>query len=255
MIAANGVTARYLESRRTPSIRRVVHEPKRWDRIVEIAAEHGFRLSGRPDQQGLAEFLRQERKADPETFPDLSLAVIKLLGPGEYVAEAPGAIAEGHFGLAVKAYTHSTAPNRRYSDLIIQRQMKAALAGTGSPYMLAELQQLALRCTEEEDAAEKVERQVSKSAAALLLESRIGEEFEGIVTGAAPKGTWVRLLAEPVEGRVVRGFEGMDVGHRVRVRLASVDVEKGFIDFHAIAAPSSHRGRWPRKAGSHKRRG
>ena len=187
MIAANGVTARYLSSRKFPSIRRVVRTPKRWDRIVEIAAEHKFTLPGNPDSKALEEFLTKEKAADPLRFPDLSLAVIKLLGAGEYIAELPGDTAPGHFGLAVKDYTHSTAPNRRYTDLITQRLLKAAIEGKPLPYSKDELDVLATHCTEEEDAANKVERQVGKSAAALLLESRIGEQFDAIVTGALPK--------------------------------------------------------------------
>ena len=239
MIAANGVTARYLSSRKFPSIRRVVRTPKRWDRIVEIAEEHGFKLPDNPDSKALEEFLIKEKAADPLRFPDLSLAVIKLLGAGEYVAELPGETAPGHFGLAVRDYTHSTAPNRRYTDLITQRLLKAAIAGRSSPYSNDELDVLAKHCTEEEDAANKVERQVGKSAAALLLESRIGEQFDAIVTGASEKGTWVRLLTMPVEGRLVHGFEGMDVGDRIRVQLISVDVERGFIDFRKVG-PSRH---------------
>jgi VacB/RNase II family 3'-5' exoribonuclease len=234
MIAANGVTARYLASRNLPSIRRVVRVPKRWDRIVEIAREHGAVLPGEPDPIALEKFLTRQKAADPTRFPDLSLSVIKLLGAGEYIAEAPGSQAPGHFGLAVKDYSHSTAPNRRYTDLITQRLLKAALRGTAPVYTMDELVSLAQHCTTEEDAANKVERQVSKSAAALLLENRIGEQFDGIVTGAASKGTWVRLAKLPVEGKLVQGFEGVDVGNRLRVQLVSVDVEKGFIDFKKV---------------------
>ena len=239
MIAANGVTARYLSSRKFPSIRRVVRTPKRWDRIVELAEEHGFKLPDAPDSKALEEFLTKEKAADPLRFPDLSLSVIKLLGAGEYVAELPGDTAPGHFGLAVRDYTHSTAPNRRYTDLITQRLLKAAIGGRSSPYSNDELEALAKHCTEEEDAANKVERQVGKSAAALLLESRIGEQFDAIVTGASAKGTWVRLLTMPVEGRLVHGFEGIDVGDRIRVQLISVDVERGYIDFRKVG-PSRH---------------
>ncbi len=233
MIAANGVTARYLTAKGLPSIRRVVRTPKRWDRIVELAAEHGTRLPAIPDAKALEDFLTSQKAAEPVTFPDLSLAVIKLLGPGEYVAELPGDQTDGHFGLAVKDYTHSTAPNRRFTDLITQRLLKAALTGGAAPYSMDELTALAAHCTEEEDTINKVERQVGKSAAALLLESRIGEQFDALVTGAAPKGTWARLLALPVEGKVVQGFQGLDVGQRIRVQLVSVDVERGFIDLRA----------------------
>ncbi len=239
MIAANGVTARYLASRKFPSIRRVVREPKRWDRIVEIAGEHNFGLPARPDPKALDEFLIKEKAADPLRFPDLSLAVIKLLGAGEYMAELPGDTAPGHFGLAVRDYAHSTAPNRRYPDLITQRLLKAALEGDSWPYSKDELDALAKHCTEEEDAADKVERQVDESAAALLLESRINEQFDAIVTAASDKGTWVRLLPMPVEGKLVSGFDGLDVGDRVRVQLISINVERGFIDFKK-AGPSSH---------------
>lgn len=236
MIAANGVTARYLAAAKFPSIRRVVRTPKRWDRLVALAQEHQFRLPANPDSKALDEFLVSQKAADPLRFPDLSLAVIKLLGAGEYVAELPGDAAPGHFGLAVRDYAHSTAPNRRYTDLITQRLLKAAIAGRAAPYSFAELDELAKHVTAEEDAANKVERQVGKSAAAILLESRIGEQFDAIVTGAADKGTWVRLLTVPVEGRVVRGFEGIDVGDRVRVQLVSVDVERGFIDFKRVGS-------------------
>ena len=234
MIAANGVAARYLSSRKFPSIRRVVRTPKRWERIVEIAQERGFRLPDNPDSKALEEFLTKEKAANPLRFPDLSLAVIKLLGAGEYIAELSGETAPGHFGLAVRDYTHSTAPNRRYTDLITQRLLKAAIEERSWPYSNDELDVLAKHCTEEEDAAKKVERQVGKSAAALLLESRIGEQFDTIVTGASPKGTWVRLLNMPVEGRLVHGFEGVDVGDRIRVELISVDVERGYIDFRKV---------------------
>ncbi|MHB8072001.1 MAG: RNB domain-containing ribonuclease [Candidatus Cryosericum sp.] len=231
MIAANGVTVRFLASRKFPCIRRVVHTPKRWDRIIEVAAEQGVQLPIEPDAKALEDFLVEQKKAHPETFPDLSLTIIKLLGPGEYVAQAPGEGAEGHFGLAVRDYTHSTAPNRRYPDLITQRLLKATLGNAPVPYAFDDLAALATHCTEQEDAANKTERQVEKSAAALLLQSRIGEQFDAIVTGASPKGTWVRLFTVPVEGRVVQGFEGLDVGHRTRVQLMSVDVDRGFIDF------------------------
>lgn len=234
MIAANGVVARYLSSRKFPSICRIVRTPKRWDRIVQIAGEHQFRLPEIPNSKALEEFLVKEKAANPLRFPDLSLAVIKLLGPGEYIAELPEGNAIGHFGLAVKDYVHSTAPNRRYPDLVTQRLLKAALAGKPVPYIKDELEVLAAHCTEAEDAAKKVERQVGKSAAALLLESRIGEQFDAIVTGAAAKGTWVRLLTLPVEGKLVEGVEGIDVGDRIRVQLTSIDVQRGFIDFRRI---------------------
>jgi VacB/RNase II family 3'-5' exoribonuclease len=232
MIGANGVTARYLSAKNFPSLRRVVRTPNRWERIVEIAREHGFRLPAHPDSRVLEEFLLQEKAADPLRFPDLSLAVIKLLGAGEYLEESPGDTPPlGHFGLAVKDYAHSTAPNRRYPDLITQRLLKAALAQGPVPY---EKEDLGKHCTEGEDAARKVERQVKKSAVAILLESRIGERFEALVTGAAPKGTWVRLLQPPIEGKLTQGFQGVDVGQRIRVQLMHTDVERGFIDFQRV---------------------
>jgi VacB/RNase II family 3'-5' exoribonuclease len=236
MVAANGVTARYLSSSKFPSIRRVVRTPKRWDRIVEIAGEHKYELPVNPDSKALEEFLVQEKAADPLRYPDLSLAVIKLLGAGEYVADLPEGNVPGHFGLAVKDYAHSTAPNRRYPDLLTQRLLKAALDGKPAPYSKTELDVLATHCTQAEDAANKVERQVGKSAAALLLQSRIGEQFDSIVTGASEKGTWVRLLSIPVEGKLVKGFEGMDVGHRLRVQLIDTNVEQGYIDFRRVGS-------------------
>jgi exoribonuclease-2 len=234
MIAANGVTARYLAAKKLPSLRRVVRTPKRWDRIVELALERGFTLPKEPDSKALDEFLVSVKSADPLRFPDLSLSVIKLLGSGEYVVELPGGSSAGHFGLAIKDYSHSTAPNRRYPDLIMQRLVKAAMAEGSMPYTTEELETLANHCTENEDAAKKVERQVGKSAAAIVLESRINQRFDAIVTGASIKGTWVRLLHPPIEGRLVSGFEGLDVGHRLRVQLLRTDVERGYIDFKKV---------------------
>lgn len=231
MIAANGVTARFLEERGFPSLRRVLGSPGRWPRIVALAAGLGDTLPEEPNARALASFLATRRQADPEKFPDLSLAVVKLMGKGEYQVELPGAEGRGHFGLAAGDYTHATAPNRRFPDLITQRLLKAALEGKAAAYDPATLQELAGHCTAQENNAAKVERQVRKSAAALLLESRIGEHFAGIVTGAADKGTWVRIFDPPVEGRVVRGFSGLDVGERVTVELLETDVERGFIDF------------------------
>ncbi|MGI6368914.1 MAG: RNB domain-containing ribonuclease [Anaerolineae bacterium] len=234
MIAANEVTARYLEQVGSPSLRRVVRTPARWDRIVALAAEHHYQLPEQPDARALDAFLMQARQADPLRFPDLSLAVIKLLGSGEYVAALAGEDAPGHFGLAVQDYAHSTAPNRRYPDVITQRLLKAALAGRRPPYSDAELEALAEHCTEQEDQASKVERQTYKSAAALLLRERVGETFAAIVTGAADKGSWVRLLDLPVEGKLVRGTRGVDVGDRIHVELLAVDVQRGFIDFGQV---------------------
>jgi len=234
MIAANGVAARYLVSRKFPVLRRVVRVPKRWDRIVELAAERGSKLPQEPDAKALEQFLVSAKAADALRFPDLSTSVVKLLGAGEYVVQFPGGDVTGHFGLAVKDYAHSTAPNRRFPDLITHRLLKAAMAGSACPYENIELADLAQHCTEEEDAAKKVERQVTKSAAAILLQSRIGEQFDAMVTGASVKGTWVRLLHPPVEGRLASGFEGMDVGHQLRVQLVHTDVERGFIDFKRV---------------------
>ena len=233
MIGANGVTARYLEGKGLPSLRRVLRSPERWERIMELAAGLGEKLPGTPSCRALEGFLAARHKADPVRFPDLSLSVIKLLGKGEYVVEHPGQAVEGHFGLAVRDYSHSTAPNRRFPDLITHRLLKAAMANRAAPYGIDELDTLARHCTEQEDNATKVERQVHKSAAALLLSSRIGQRFDAIVTGASPKGTWVRIFHPAVEGKVVRGAEGLDVGDRVQVELVGTNVERGYIDFAA----------------------
>jgi exoribonuclease II len=231
MIAANGVTARFLDQHGFPSLRRVVKSPERWDRIRTVAAELGDELPPAADSTALSAFLERRRKAAPDRFADLSTTIIKMIGSGEYVVDPPGTEPPGHFGLAVRDYAHSTAPNRRFPDLITQRLLKAALAGHPSPYAIDELAQLAAHCTKQEDAANKVERQVRKSAAALVVASRIGEQFDGIVTGASPKGTYVRVSMPPIEGRVMRGERGLDVGDHVRVELAGVDVQRGYIDF------------------------
>jgi exoribonuclease-2 len=234
MIAANGVTAKYLEERGLPSLRRVLQTPKRWDRIVALAAELGESLPVTPDAAQLDAFLARRRQVDPARFADVSLSVVKLLGSGEYALDVPGQPSEGHFALAAKGYTHSTAPNRRFPDLVTQRLLKVALIGQSSPYTNEELAVLARHCTVQEDNAAKVERQVAKSAAALLLASRIGARFDAIVTGASVKGTWVRISGPTTEGRLVRGFEGLDVGDRIGVELIHTDVARGFIDFAAI---------------------
>ena len=234
MIAANSATAKYLDLQGLPSLRRVLQSPKRWDRIVALAAQSGEQLPLAPNAAALDAFLTRRHLADPLHFPDLSLAVVKLLGRGEYALEVPGQLAEGHFGLALKDYTHSTAPNRRFPDLITQRLLKAALTGKTSPYTIDELALLARHCTDQEDNATKVERQVAKSAAALLLASRIGARFDAIVTGASEKGTWVRISGPTTEGRVVRGFETLDVGDRVSVKLVHTDPARGFIDFATV---------------------
>jgi exoribonuclease II len=234
MIAANGVTARFLQQHGRSSLRRILRVPKRWDRILQLAKDLGERLPPAPDAIALNAFLAKRRQSDPSHFADLSLAVIKCLGAGEYVAEGPAQKPEGHFGLAVRDYTHSTAPNRRFPDLITQRLVKAVLQNRPPPYSDAELPTLASHCTEQEGNAKKVERQIEKSAAAMLLGSRIGSRFEGIVTGASDKGTWVRVANPAAEGRVVKNFQGLDVGNHVQVQLVHVDVARGFIDFAGV---------------------
>jgi exoribonuclease-2 len=234
MICANSVTAKFLTNANFPSLRRVVRVPKRWDRIVELAAQKKYKLPSAPDSKALDIFLQSEKASDPVGFPDLSLSVIKLLGSGEYVVELPGEEAPGHFGLAIKDYTHSTAPNRRFPDLITQRLLKAALNKKPVPYSTDDLVALASHCTTMEDGAKKVERQVEKSTAAMLLQNSIGHQYDGIVTGVSDKGTWVRIFHPPVEGKVVAGVEGLDVGQRIRVQLVHTDVYRGFIDFKKI---------------------
>jgi VacB/RNase II family 3'-5' exoribonuclease len=234
MVAANGVVARFLQERGRTSIRRILKTPKRWDRIVQIAKDSGTTLPGAPDAIALNAFLIERRQNDPVHFADLSLAVIKCLGTGEYAAERPGQASEGHFGLAVRDYTHSTAPNRRFPDLLTQRLVKAALKNQPAPYSDTELPALAAHCTEQEGNAKKVERQIEKSAAAMLLGTRIGARFAGVVTGASEKGTWVRIASPVAEGRVVKAFQGFDVGDKVHVQLLHVDVARGFIDFAGV---------------------
>ncbi|OQC08471.1 RNB domain-containing ribonuclease [Candidatus Skiveiella danica] len=231
MIATNGCTARYLASQGGASLRRVVRSPERWLRIVGVAKDYGEVLPDEPDSKALEAFLAKQHRIDPLRFPDLSLVIVKLMGRGEYVVEVPGGAPIGHFGLAVRDYTHSTAPNRRFPDLITLRLLKAALADEPQPYSNAELGELAQHCTRQEDAAQKVERQLRKSEAALLLESRVGERFDALVTGAGPEGTWVRILTPPAEGKLVGGHSGLRVGDALRVKLVSTHVEHGFIDF------------------------
>jgi exoribonuclease-2 len=233
MIAANVAMASFLEARRVPSIRRVVHVPKRWPRLVELAKRYGATLPDEPSSKALAEFLKDRRAADPDTFADLSLSVVKLLGAGEYTVERPWEPdgEEGHFGLAVDDYSHTTAPNRRYADLVMQRLVKATLDGAPTPYTAEELDAIALHCTQMENAARKVERSMRKVVAATLLRSRVGEMFDAIVTGVNQDGTFARLTHPPAEGRIVRGEHGLDVGDHVPVKLVGVDVEKGYIDF------------------------
>ena len=230
MIAANVAMAQYLRKSNSLSIRRVVRTPKRWDRIQAIAQDLGTQLPAQPDPIALNNFLAQRRQNDPDHFPELSLAVLKAMGPGEYIVEHPGDEHVGHFGLAVDDYTHSTAPNRRYADLVMQRLLKACIARGPAPFSEDELSQIAAHCTEREAAARHVERFMKKVAAAILLSSQIGKTYRGIVTGNNDRGVFVRLVDAPAEGRVIRGEKGLDVGARVRVKLVGVDVKKGFID-------------------------
>jgi VacB/RNase II family 3'-5' exoribonuclease len=234
MIAANGVVARFLEAHHSSSLRRVLRKPERWPRIVQLAGTLGETLPLAADAKALSDFLVKRQQAAPALFADLSLAVVKLLGAGEYVLKQPGQAAEGHFGLAVDDYTHATAPNRRFPDVITQRLLKAALAGAAAPYGDAELRTLAAHCSLQEGNAQKVERLVDKSAAAMLLQSRIGQQFDAIVTGASDKGTWVRIMQPLAEGRLVKGFAGLDVGEKVRVQLTHTDMQRGFIDFARV---------------------
>lgn len=231
MIAANTATVGILEERKFPSLRRTLSSPERWSRIVQLAGDLGARLPPEPDAPALEEFLQKMNRVHPERFQDISLSVVKLLGSGKYVSVTAGGVDTEHFGLAIRDYTHSTAPNRRFPDLITQRLLKAAIAGAPVPYRNDELANLALHCTEQEDDATKVERHVRKSAEALLLSDRIGEKFDAIVTGASDKGTWARIFRPAAEGKILHGFDDLDVGDRVRVELVSTDVERGYIDF------------------------
>ena len=229
MVAANGVVARLLE--KVSSLRRIVRTPERWDRIVQLAATKSEKLPAQPDSKALNDFLIRRKAADPDHFADLSLAVIKLIGPGEYVLERAGEPAPGHFGLAVQDYTHSTAPNRRFADVVTQRIVKALLAGQNNPYSDAELTTIATNCTQKEDAAKKVERQMSKRLAAVAMQNHIGETFDSIVTGVTDHGTFVRVAQPLVEGMLAQGQQGLDVGDRLRVKLIRADVQTGYIDF------------------------
>lgn len=231
MIAANGVIARLLLDKKASSIRRIVKTPERWDRIVALAAQLGGKLPADPDSKALNDFLIQCKAADPDHFPDLSLSVIKLMGPGEYVLERPGDPVQGHFGLAVQDYTHSTAPNRRFADLVTQRLIKAVLAGQPAPYSDAELSSIAQNCTLKEDAERKVEREMGKRIAAVAMSNKIGQKFDALVTGVTPHGTFVRALRPQVEGKLVSGQQGLDVGDRLSVKLVRTDVPHGYIDF------------------------
>ena len=229
MIAANGVVARMLQN--VSSLRRIVKTPERWDRIVQLAASHGDSLPAQPDSKALNDFLVRRKQADPDHFADLSLAVIKLIGPGQYVLERPGDPEQGHFGLAVQDYTHSTAPNRRFADVVTQRLVKAHIAGGPGPYTDDELSSIAKNCTLKEDAARKVEREMSKRLAAVVMSKRIGETFDAIVTGVTPHGTFVRVLKPHVEGLLAQGYQALDVGDKLRVKLLRTDVQRGYIDF------------------------
>lgn len=236
MVTANVEMAEFLEKRRVVSLRRVVRTPERWNRIVEIARSFNENLPENPDSFALAGFLARRRAADPAHYPDLSLSIIKLLGASEYVVQEAGADAGGHFGLAVSDYTHSTAPNRRYADLIVQRLVKATLAGEASPYTFEELSSIAAHCNKRESAARKSERQMRKTIAAGVMASRIGETFEAIVTGITAGGTFARITNPPVDGRIVAGETGLQVGEKVRVRLIKTQPERGFIDFARASA-------------------
>ena len=233
MIAANGVIARTFEDSGVASIRRVVRTPKRWERIVALAAGMGTSLPAEPDSKALNDFLLAQKRKDPDHFPDLSLAIVKLMGPGEYVLVKPNEVSPGHFGLAVQDYTHSTAPNRRFPDVVTQRLLKAWIAQGAYPYTNDELSAIASRCTLMEDAARKVEREMQKRIAAVVLHSRIGQTFRAIVTGVNNYGTFVRTLDPHVDGKLVEGEKGLDVGDRVMVKLISTNPERGFIDFAA----------------------
>ena len=234
MVATNGCTARFLAAQGGASLRRVVRSPERWQRIVEVAQDYGETLPNEPDSKALEAFLAKRHKADPLRFPDLSLVIVKLMGSGEYVVEASAALPVGHFGLAVRDYTHSTAPNRRFPDLITSRLIKAALLKQPSPYDHAELGALAQHCTRQEDAANKVERKMRKSEAALLLESHVGQRYDALVTGNTNDGVWVRIVKPPAEGKLLAGALGLKIGASVHVKLISTNVERGFIDFALV---------------------
>jgi exoribonuclease-2 len=234
MIVANTISARFSESHKQPVMRRVVVEPRRWDKIMEIAKEKGHTLPDSPDPIALEHFLAGQKTASPITFPDLSLTIIKLLGNGEYKVSFPGEPAIGHFGLSLRDYSHSTAPNRRFPDLITQRIIIATLTGQKLPYTNQELIKLAIQCTKKEDDAIKIERRMRKSAAAMVLSKSIGKVFSGIITGMSDKGTWVRVFSPPVDGKLIRGPKNLDIGDNVQVRLVHTDITAGFIDFESV---------------------
>ena len=234
MLATNGVTARFLASKGYSALCRVVRSPERWLKIVEVAKDLGDELPVEPDSKALETFLRKRREADPIRFPDLSLVVVKLMGAGEYALQLAGAAPVGHFGLAVREYSHSTAPNRRFADLITQRMLKAAIVEAPAPYSDAELDALATHCNDQGSDANKVERQVRKSEAALVLQTRIGDVFDGIVTSASSKGVWVRIFHPPVDGRLSGPGAAPHIGKKVKAKLTLADVERGFIDFEEL---------------------
>jgi len=231
MVAANGVMARTLMNAGVSSIRRVVKTPERWQRIVELAARYGDKLPPEPDSGALNLFLQKRKASDAVHYADVSLAVIKLMGPGEYVLSRPGDKDQGHFALAAHDYTHSTAPNRRFADTVTQRLIKAVLSQQPAPYSDQQLDSIAQNCTLKEDAARKVERVMSKRIAAVALQHRIGETFDAVVTGVTPKGVFVRVSGPPAEGLLVRGQQGVDVGDQLRVKLVSTDPQRGYLDF------------------------
>jgi exoribonuclease-2 len=231
MIGANEVMAQTLRAAGVASIRRIVKVPERWPRMVELAAHYGDHLPAEADAAALNAFLVRRKQADPVHFADVSLSILKLMGPGEYVASRPGAEMEGHFGLAAQDYTHSTAPNRRFADLVTQRLLKALLTGTAAPYTDDELDAIASHCTLMEDAARKVQRDMTKRIAAVALADKVGQKFAAVVTGVTPKGVFVRISEPPVEGRLMRGEQGVDVGDQIQVTLLSTDPQRGFIDF------------------------
>jgi exoribonuclease-2 len=234
MIISNAGQAQFLKLKKIPRISRVVKKPKRWDRIVVLANAIGEKLPQEPDAVALQEFLARQLLSNQLTFPDLSLAIIKLIGRGEYIVELPGSAPEGHFDLALTEYAHTTAPNRRFPDLIMQRLLKSVFTNSKVPYSNDELIVLAQRCTEKEAAATKVERRVRKSAAAIVLASQIGTQYDAIVTGVGEKGTWVRIISNQIEGKLAQGFIGVDVGDFVKVKLIHVDIRRGFIDFSRV---------------------
>jgi len=231
MIATNVLVTHYLTENGLPTLRRIVKVPKRWDRIVDLAKEYQWKLPDEPNSKALQEFLLEQRRVDPLRFPDLSLSVIKLVGKGEYIAQLPGAPDSGHFDLALYEYAHTTAPNRRYPDVIMQRLLKSLLYKQNAPYNLAELTTLGEHCTQKEDDATKVERRMVKSAAAMVLEPQVGSVFSALVTGSGQNGTWVRIVDPPVEGKLIEGYLDVDVGDHITVKLADVDIARGYIDF------------------------